>query len=84
MRSLEGTPADRPLARTGRSARQHSDEQPLRRGVFPGQTRAAKLCMSAAELRRSWDAVSHDQLPDVAEKVFTYERHAGAFIAVEK
>ena len=53
-------------------------------GVAFSLGRRDQLDMSSAELRRAWDAVTDDQLRRVAREVFAPERHAGAFVAVEK
>jgi zinc protease len=53
-------------------------------GVAFSLGRREQLNMSSAELRRAWDAVTDEQLREVAKKVFAPDRHAGAFIAVEK
>jgi predicted Zn-dependent peptidase len=53
-------------------------------GVAFSLGRREQLNMSSAELRRAWDAVTDEQLLEVAKKVFAPDRHAGAFIAVEK
>jgi zinc protease len=53
-------------------------------GVAFSLGRRDQLNVSSAELKRAWDAVTDDQLRRVAREVFAPERHAGAFIAVEK
>jgi hypothetical protein len=53
-------------------------------GVAFSLGRREQLNMSSAELRLAWDALTDEQLREVAKKVFAPDRHAGAFIAVEK
>jgi zinc protease len=53
-------------------------------GVAFSLGRREQLNMSSAELKLAWDAVTDEQLREVAKRVFAPDRHAGAFIAVEK
>ena len=69
-------------ARIGRPARPLHGEQSLWRGLFLGPRE--QLGMSSASLRRAWDAVTDEQLRRAAREVFGTDRHAGAFIVVEK
>ena len=53
-------------------------------GVAFSLGRRDQLGLNSAALRQAWDAITDDQLRRVAKEVFAPERHAGAFIAVEK
>ncbi len=53
-------------------------------GVAFSLGRREQLDMSSAALKRAWDAVTDDQIRGVTHEVFAPERHAGAFVAVEK
>ena len=53
-------------------------------GVAFSLGRRDQLDMSSTELKRAWNAITDDQLRRVAREVFAPERHASAFIAVEK
>jgi zinc protease len=53
-------------------------------GVAFSLGRRDQLELNSAALRQAWDAITDDQLRRVAKEVFAPERHAGAFIAVEK
>jgi zinc protease len=53
-------------------------------GVAFSIGRRDQLNLSSTELKRAWDAVTDDRLSRAAKEVFAPDRHAGAFIAVEK
>jgi zinc protease len=53
-------------------------------GVAFSLGRRDQLKLSSAELKQAWDAITEDQLRRAAREVFAPERHAGAFIRVDK
>jgi zinc protease len=53
-------------------------------GVAFSLGRRDQLELSSARLRGAWEAVTDDQLRRAAREVFAPERHAAAFVAVEK
>ena len=53
-------------------------------GVAFSLGRRDQLNLTLTELRRAWDAITNDQLRRAAREIFAPERHAGAFIRVDK
>jgi hypothetical protein len=49
-----------------------------------GSGEQSSVALALAELRRTWDRDTDDQLRRVAKEVFAPDRHAGAFVALEK
>jgi zinc protease len=53
-------------------------------GVAFSLGRREQLTIAPAELRRTWNGITDDELRRAAKEVFSPDHHAGAFIAVER